>query len=75
MEYTPEILAMALADTDASDQSQGRDWGGDGMNSSALDLGVELGWGRGFWAPQGSCFENNKDQMNAANHADVQCVQ
>lgn len=73
MEYTPEMLAVALADTDSSDQSQGRDWGPDGMKSSALDLGMELGGE--FWAPQGSCSEKNKDQMNAANRADVQCVQ
>lgn len=45
MEYTPEMLVVALADTDSSDQSQGRDWGPDGMKSSALDLGVELGGG------------------------------
>lgn len=37
------MLATALADTDSSDQSQGRDWGADGMKSSALDLRVELG--------------------------------
>lgn len=48
MEYTPEMLAVALADTDSSDQSQGRDWGPDGMKSSALDLGVELGGNSGL---------------------------
>lgn len=44
------------------------------MKSSALDLGVELRCG-GSGLPRAAALRKNKDQMNAANRADVQCVQ